>query len=139
VLGPALLASVGRERGWRAEPADAALVRRLLDAVPALEPIARDNTYGDHDDVLIHQFLGEVAEREAENVATGRRLEEVRAVLDLLEAEFGTGDVDEPIGTAFVENLPYPGDPGIAILDQLGPKLRAVLTRQRPALFGGDA
>jgi hypothetical protein len=139
LLGPKLLAAVGRERAWRAAPADAALVRRLLDAVPELEPIARDNTYGDHEDVLIHQFLAEVTQREAANVAAGRRLEEVRAVLDLLEAEFGTGDVDEPIAASFVENLPYPGDPGIAIVDQLGPKLRAMLARQRPSPFGEGA
>lgn len=139
LLGPKLLAAVGRERAWRAEPADAALVQRMVDAVPALEPIARDNTYGEHDDVLVHQFLAEVAKREAANVATGERLDEVRAVLDLLEAELGTGDVDEPIGVSFVENLPYPGDPGIAIVDQLGPKLRAMLVRQRPSLFGGGA
>jgi hypothetical protein len=139
LLGPTLLAAVGRERTWRAEPADAALVQRMLDAVPALEPIARDNTYGEHDDVLVHQFLAEVVEREAANVAAGERLDEVRAVLDLLEAELGTGDVDEPIAVSFVENLPYPGDPGIAIVDRLGPRLRAMLVRQRPSLFAGGA
>jgi hypothetical protein len=71
-----------------------------------------------------------VARREAENVDTGR-LDEPRTVLDLLESEFGTGDVDGQIAVGFVEMLPYPGEPGAAIVDLLGPKLRAELGRQR--------
>ena len=130
VLGPKLRAVVEAKRAWRARPPDAELVRRLLDAVPALEPLAREHTYGDREDVLVHPFLGGVAEREAENAAAGR-LDEVRTVLGLLEDAYGTGDVDEPIAVSFVEMLPYPDEPGAVVVDLLGPKLRAEIARQR--------
>ena len=130
VLGPRLRAVVEGKRSWRARPSDTALVRRLLDAVPALAELTPDYEYGDHRDVLVHPFLGAVAFRAADDVEAGR-LDEVRRILDLLEAEYGTGDADEPIAVSFVENLPYPGEPGAAIVDLLGPKLRAELARQR--------
>ena len=78
----------------------------------------------------MHPFLGAVAFWAADEVEAGRP-DEVRRILDLLEAEYGTGDVDEPIAVSFVENLPYPGEAGTGIVDLLGPKLRAELTRQR--------
>jgi hypothetical protein len=80
------------------------LVERLLGAVPALEPLARENGHGDPEGLLVHVFLGDVARRQAENVEAGR-LAEPRAVLDVLEDEFGAGTpVDEPIAVSFVEN-----------------------------------
>lgn len=129
VLGPKLRAALDRRRGWRAEPADQAFVRRLIAAVPAVEPLARDNTYGDHEDVLVHMFLGDIVRQQVDNLLAGH-LDEVRAVLALLEDEWG-GDVDEPIAVSFVENLPYPHEPGAALVSMLGPNLRAELDRQR--------
>lgn len=134
LLGPKLAAWVRAERGWRAAPADAAFVQRVVAAVPALAPLAADNTYGDQEDVLIHPFLGEVTFREAELAEAGR-LDEPRAVADLMEQALGS-DVDEPIAVSFVENLPWPGEPGAALLDLLGPKLRAVLAEQRGQAAG---
>jgi hypothetical protein len=128
-LGPKLRAYVESRRSWRPRSADVELVRRLVEAVPALEPLAREEGYGDQG-VLVHPFLSEVARREADSVETGR-LDEPRTVLDLLESEFGSGDVDGPIAVGFVEMLPYPGEPGAGIVDLLGPKLRAELVRQR--------
>jgi hypothetical protein len=132
VLGPKLAAVVSKERSWRSRPSDAALVRRLVTAVPALQPLADENTYGDHDDVLVHMFLGDVVRREVDNLLQGR-VAEVHAVLAVLEAEF-IGEAEEPIAVSFVENLPYPHEPGAEIVDLLGPRLRAVLRRQRPFL-----
>jgi hypothetical protein len=128
-LGPRLRAALERQRGWRAEPADQAFVQRLIAAVPALEPLARDNTYGDHEDVLVHMFLSDVVRQLVDNLLAGH-LDEVRTVLALLEEEWG-GDVDEPIVVSFVENLPYPHEPGAALIGMLGPNLRAELDRQR--------
>jgi hypothetical protein len=57
---------------------------------------------------------------------------EVREVFDLMENEFGLDEaVDELISTSFVENMPYPKEPGAHIVRLLGPKLTAVLHRQR--------
>jgi hypothetical protein len=132
LLGTNLLVVVGRERAWRARPADVELVRRLVAAVPELAGLVRDNAYGDHQDVLVHGFLGDLARREAANVTSGARADEVRAVLDVLEAEFAeNAEVTEPIAVSFVENLPYPDEPGAALVDVLPPGLRAELHRQR--------
>jgi hypothetical protein len=129
VLGPKLAAVLDRQRSWRAAPADLALVDRVVTAVPALEPLARDNTFGDHDDVMVHQFLADVVRQEVDNFLAGH-LDEVRTVLSLLEREWGS-DVDEPIAVSFVENLPYPHEPAAALVDLLGPNLRAEHDRQR--------
>jgi hypothetical protein len=129
VLGPRLAGVLNQQRSWRAKPADQALVVRMISAVPALEPLARDNTFGDHEDVLVHDFLADVVRQEVDNVLAGH-LDEVSAVLDLLEREWG-GDVDEPIAVSFVEHLPYPHEPGAGLVDMLGPNLRAEHDRQR--------
>jgi hypothetical protein len=101
----------------------------MISAVPALEPLTSDNTFGDHEEVLVHEFLADVVRQEVDNFLAGC-LDEVRAVLDLLERECG-GDVDEPIAVSFVENLPYPHEPAAALVDLLGPNLRAEHDRQR--------
>ncbi len=129
VLGPKLAAALDRQRSWRAKPADQALVERMISAVPALEPLTQENTFGDHKDVLVHEFLADVVRLEVDNFLAGR-WDEVRAVLDLLEQEWG-GEVDEPIAVSFVENLPYPHEPAASLVDLLGPNLRAEHDRQR--------
>lgn len=129
VLGPRLAAALDQQRGWRAAPANVVFVDRLITAVPALEPLARENTFGDHEDVLVHPFLADVVRQEVDNFLAGQ-LDEVRTVLDLLEQEWG-GDVDEPIAVSFVENLPYPHEPAAALVDLLGRNLRAEHDHQR--------
>jgi hypothetical protein len=129
VLGPRLAAEVAERRAWRARPADTELAQRLVAAVPRLAALAAENTYGDHDDVLIHRFLADVALRLADSAEAGQ-LDEARAVLAVLEEAWG-GDGDEPIAVSFVENLPWPHEPGAGLTDLLGPHLRGELDRQR--------
>ena len=135
VLGPKLAAVVRERRQWRADPAAAAFVTRVVEAVPALGRLASENRYGDRGDVLVHGFLSDVAFRAADGFRSQDpvALDEVRAVLSVLEAELGVDrGVDEAIAVSFVENLPYPGEPGEALVEQLGPKLRSELDAQRP-------
>jgi hypothetical protein len=135
VLGPKLAAAVRERRVWRADPAAAAFVSRVVEAVPALGRLASENRYGDRGDVLVHGFLSDIAFREADNFRSEDpvALDEVRAVLSVLEAELGVDrGVDEAIAVSFVENLPYPGEPGDALAGELGPKLKAELQAQRP-------
>jgi hypothetical protein len=135
VLGPQLSAVLGERRDWRAAPGAVAFVDRVTEAVPALLRLAAENEYGDHGDVLVHGFLGDVAFRELDNYRSGGpvAMEEVRTVVALLETELGVDrGVDEAIAVSFVENLPYPDQPGADLVDLLGPKLRAELARQRP-------
>ena len=57
---------------------------------------------------------------------------QVRAVLEVLEAEFGADhQVDELIAVSFLEQLPYPGQPGAELVTLLGPRLRVELDRLR--------
>jgi len=57
---------------------------------------------------------------------------EVRAVLDHIEAALGADDeVDGLIRVSFVDNLPYPGEPGEEIVGLLGPRLKAALENSR--------
>jgi hypothetical protein len=135
VLGPKLSAAVTERRAWRSSPPAVALVGRATEAAPAVERLAAENRFGDHGDVLLHGFLGDVAAREIENHRSGGPVAqaEVRTVLALLEAELGADRaVDEAIAVSFVENLPYPGDPGADLVGELGPKLRTELEVQRP-------
>ena len=131
----ALAAVIDERRDWRAAPGAVAFVDRVTAAVPALLRLAAENEYGDRGDVLVHGFLGDVAFRELDNYRSGGpvAMEEVRTVVALLETELGADrGVDEAIAVSFVENLPYPGEPGADLVDLLGPQLRAELQRQRP-------
>lgn len=134
VLGPKLTSELRRQREWRTRPEEVAFVDRLVRAVPALGPLVDDNRAGNHNDVLPHMFLGDVTRREVDNHRSANPVAqlEVRTVIDALEAEFGRDDgVDNAIAVSFVENLPYPGEPGADIVNLLGPKLATELRRQR--------
>ena len=151
-LGPRVRAALDQDRDHRNEPAVAAFLDRLLQAVPALQPLASVERYGYHDEVLARPFLSDVAERELALLTGGASLEidddwtdeertavlrlftsadpdpgaEVRAVLGVLEAELGSdADVDDLIAVAFVEMLPHDDEPGAEILGMLGVGLRA--------------
>jgi hypothetical protein len=140
LLGPKLQAELDRQRGWRTPPEQVAFVDRLVRAVPALAPLVQENRAGDHGDVLPHVFLGDVTRRAVANYISGDAAAriEVTAVLATLDAEFGRDEgVDNAIAVSFVENLPYPGEPGADIASVLGPKLTAELRRQRPSSAGG--
>lgn len=159
-LGPRARAALDQDRDHRNEPAVAAFLDRLLQAVPALVPLADEERYGYHDEVLAHPFLGDVAQRAVALLTGGVSLEiddewpeedradvlrlytsadpdpsaEVLTVLELLEAELGSdADVDNLIAVGFVEMLPYEDDPGAEIVGMLGTGLRAELDRQRQA------
>lgn len=159
-LGPRVRAALDQDRDHRNEPAVAAFLDRLLLAVPALRPLADEERYGYHNEVLAQPFLGDVVQREVALLTSGASLEiddewpeedqaevrrlytstapdpsaEVRAVLGFLEAELGTdADVDNLIAVGFLEMLPYEDEPGAEIVEMLGAGLRAELDRQRGA------
>jgi hypothetical protein len=140
LLGPKLQAELDRQREWRTPPEQVAFVDRLVRAVPALAPLVEEKRVGNHNDVLPHVFLGDVARRAVANYLSGDAAAraEVTAVVATLDAEFGRDEgVDNAIAVSFVENLPYPGEPGVDIAGVLGPQLTAELRRQRPSSAGG--
>lgn len=157
-LGPRVRAALDQDRDHRNEPTVASFLDRLLEAVPALLPLADAERYGYHDEVLAYPFLGDVAERAVALLTSGASLEidddwtaheqaemrrlftstdvdpsaEVRTVLGLLEAEIGSdAEVDSLISVAFVEMLPDGDEPGAEITGMLGARLRAELDAQR--------
>lgn len=129
LLGPRLAAVVNSERDYRAYPAEDAFLADLRQRFPELEIYAQDNTYGDHDALLSHPFLGDVVHRivqlhRGDDPAGHARAQAIiNAVADAL------GDdptVDDLIATGFVENLPDPDRPGADIVRRLPPALAAI-------------
>jgi len=159
-LGPRLRSALDAQRDIRLSPAVEAFVDGLLRAVPALHPLADDCRYGYHDAVVAHAFLGEVVHREIALLTGGTSLDmadddtadraeqerlylagapdpaaEIRAVIDYVEAALGSDEeVNGLIRVSFVENLPYPGEPGEEIIALLGPRLTAALRQSRGAM-----
>ncbi|WP_237742795.1 DUF7674 family protein [Actinopolymorpha alba] len=136
LLGPKLRSQLELLRQGKGIPVSsptADTVQRLVRAVPALEPDLREHVEF-YDELLPHLFLGEVSSKLVEWFQSGDpdELAQVRASVVALEAAYGSNyEVDELIGASFVENMPGPGEPGDGIVQHFGPKLRAVLKRQR--------
>lgn len=89
------------------------------------DPFDVDGADGDDDD--------DRAEQERLYLAgAAAPVTEVRAVLDHVEEALGADDeVDGLIRVSFVDNLPYPGEPGAEIVGLLGPRLTAALEESR--------
>jgi hypothetical protein len=130
ILGPRLAAALEERGDWRQTPENQSFVHRMVQSVPALDPLARENTLGEHGDVMVHEFLAGLVRREIAQARDGQ-WDEARTVLDLLEREWD-GDIGEAIAVSFVENLPLPEDPAAGLVDLLGPHLRAEYDRQHP-------
>jgi hypothetical protein len=132
LLGPTIRVVLNKERSWRARPSEAALVCKLVTAVPTLEPLADQHTYGDHRDdarpPLPRRRRLPRGGQPAGGTVRGGLYRPCRAGGGV---QRGGRRADR---SRFVENLPYPKELGADIVDLLGPRLRAELQRQRPSL-----
>jgi len=114
-----------------------ALTDRLTETFPQLRPLREEHleAFGE---LLPHVLFGELtAWLVGEYVAAPQAGPEAawRRILAELERSYETGDVDtrELLYVSFLENLPYPQEPGAGIADHLGPHLAADLAEQRRA------
>lgn len=114
------------------------LVERLVARVPELRP-SYDEHVADYDVVLPHVYFGDVTRWVvADFEATRERPDATggwRDVVEFLDEEYPVSDDDAQavIEQSFVENLPYPGEPGYGIERHLGPELTAIYRSQRPS------
>jgi len=135
LLGPRLRGEYERlsAAGAASPVAQLAFIDELVRAVPDLRPVWRAHVE-DWDEVLTHIFLADVR-RTAQRWFDSQREDDraaLAALLDHLDESVDTDpQVRELVATGFVEDLPYPGEPGDGIVDLLGPKLRAEYARQR--------
>lgn len=115
---------------WRGE-SESLFVLRLVDRVPALRPLL-DEHIADYDIVLAHLFFGDVTRWVVASYGAGG--DQWRGVVDFLEQEYRDcdDDVQAVIEQSFVENLPYPHEPGYGIEGRLGPRLSQLYHEQRP-------
>jgi hypothetical protein len=110
-----------------------AFIRTLLENHPAiLEGLVDDLQY--YEDLpAATLFFGDVAEWVAGSLVGEHLSAEAAAVLQDLEAVVAAGPswVEDLIAVGFIENLPYPHQPGGSIACHLGPAMREELERQR--------
>src|SRR5262245_39920645 len=104
-----------------------ALGRRIVQAFPALEPLLQENLQ-DHGEFLFHLFMLRVTEKIVQSHLGAADDEfanlDVRAFIAFLDVEAGMGAGSRnEIAVGFVENLPYPGEPGSDLHQLLGPNL----------------
>ncbi|MBO0826667.1 MAG: hypothetical protein J2P24_02685 [Streptosporangiales bacterium] len=112
------------------------LVDRLVARVPELRP-AYDEHIADYDVSLPHLFFADVtrwtvADYEANGDRTSGGWRDVVAFLEE-EYEHSDDEAQAVIEQSFIENLPYPDEPGHGIEQHLGPQLAAIYRDQRPS------
>lgn len=111
-----------------------ALVERITQRVPELGTACVAH-HAEFDEILPHVFFGDVTRWVVGEYQANRERDRWRDVLAFLEDEYAaTTDADAlaVIEQSFVENLPYPDEPGHGIEQELGPRLRAVYAELRP-------
>lgn len=112
------------------------LVERLVARVPGLRQ-SYDEHVADNDVLMPHVYFGDVTRWVvADFEATRDRPDATggwRDVIEFLEEEYPASDDDAKavIEQSFVENLPYPGEPGYGIERHLGPELASIYRDER--------
>lgn len=107
------------------DPAAAALISALVDAVPGLRPLL-DEHVDDNEEILSTSFLADVGRwmrgSGMDRMPTALR----RATMDWLERAFATGgDLErDVIGTGLVEEFTDLTEDEMFILEDMGPELR---------------
>ncbi|MFF9911955.1 hypothetical protein [Streptomyces sp. NPDC013457] len=112
---------------------------RLVSDLVARIPEFR-GTYDDHvfsqGGVLPHVFFWDVVQNTVRSfLGEDPAAADWRRTLDFLEEQSARGEmgVDEVIVTSFLNDLPYPHEPGYAIVRELGPVMAARFGRIRPS------
>ncbi|MFE6978867.1 hypothetical protein [Streptomyces sp. NPDC057682] len=125
---------VGTGAGTDADPG-VRLVRNLVAAVPAFEDLYESHVFNE-DGVLPHVFFWEVTQETVKSfLGLDADAPDWRATLRFLEEQSARGvpGIDEVVVTSFLEYLPFPGQPGHAIVGELGPVMAAAFAKVRSA------
>ncbi len=112
---------------------DVALVQELVAAVPELEELYEVHVFNQHG-TLPHIFFWDMTQDVLASYQEDDGPDALwRQTLAFLERRFGgSREADAVIGTSFLYSLPWPGQPGYGIVEELGPTLRRVFSEVRP-------
>ncbi|MEU5658086.1 hypothetical protein ABZ802_21090 [Streptomyces sp. NPDC047737] len=116
--------------------ADVQLVKDLVSRIPEFEDLYESHVFDENGTVLPHVFFWDVTQETVQSyLGADADAPDWRRTLTFLEAQSARGvpGIDEVIDTSFLEYLPFPGEPGHAIVEELGPVLAAKFTRVRPS------
>ncbi|QNP65049.1 hypothetical protein [Streptomyces genisteinicus] len=114
---------------------DVQLVRDLVAQVPGFEEMYESHMF-DQDGVLPHVFFWDVVQETVRSyLGQDPEAPDWRRTLDFLDERLALGvkEADAVIVTSFLNDLPFPGEPGHDIVRSLGPHLAAAFARIRPA------
>jgi hypothetical protein len=107
-------------------------VDRLVAAHPELETLRRQHLDDNFDEMLPHLWTSDLL-RYLITRFESAGASSVGPILATLDSEAGNdAEIDDVLGASFIEMLPYPGEPGEALIDHLGPRLSEMLHQQRP-------
>ncbi|MEU8519628.1 hypothetical protein [Streptomyces sp. NBC_01216] len=110
------------------------LVGELVARVPAFQEVYDTHVLSEGG-VLPHVFFWDVVQGTVRSfLGEDPQAADWRRTLDFLEEQSTRGvlGVDEVIVTSFLNDLPYPHEPGHGIVEQLGPVMAAKFGRIRP-------
>lgn len=114
---------------------DVRLVRDLVARVPEFEEMYESHLFN-QDGVLSHVFFWDVVQETVRSYLgddpDGPDWHRTLAFLEEQSA-LGVREIDEVIVTSFLDDLPYPGQPGHGIVRHLGPVMAASFARIRPS------
>ncbi|MEU6879741.1 hypothetical protein [Streptomyces sp. NPDC046712] len=110
------------------------LVSDLVTRIPEFRGVFDAHVFN-QGGVLPHVFFWDVVQDTVRSfLGEDPAAADWRRTLDFLEEQIGRGvlAVDEVIVTSFLNDLPYPHEPGYAIVQELGPVMAAKFGRIRP-------
>lgn len=116
--------------------ADVQLVKDLVSRIPEFEDLYESHVFNENGTVLPHVFFWDVTQETVQSyLGADADAPDWRRTLAFLEEQSarGVSGIDEVIDTSFLEYLPFPGKPGHAIVEELGPVMAAKFARVRPA------
>jgi len=135
-LGPKLHAEFERQQRGEGYSSPSTTSAFMMDLATAQAPVAGvlRAHMTDWGELLSHIFMDDLVRAAIVWLNTAEGRVSVASMLAAFEDAYGRDyEIDELIGTGFIENLPYPHDDGAELLTMLGPKLRAEYNLERAA------
>jgi hypothetical protein len=104
-------------------------VRDMVARFPGMGALLEEHIK-DNDEILPHVFFGDVTRYVLSLLSDSLpQRRELRDILDYLERAYASGDeqLQELIAVSFLENFPFPDEPGAEIRGMIGPHLKRQL------------
>ncbi|MFC3575994.1 hypothetical protein ACFOZ0_22440 [Streptomyces yaanensis] len=115
---------------------DLQLAEDLVARVPEFEELYEAHVENEGGMVLSHVFFWDVTQATVDSFLDAQPgAPDWRSTLQFLEEQGRreVPEINEVIVTSFLNNLPFPGQPGHGIVEQLGPALAEKFAKIRPS------